>query len=204
MGRTAAVGGIGEHVVDQEAAADADERRPPVEIVLRGLHRVPAVDEDEVDLAAPHARAHRRPGDDPDDGLLEIGVEHRLSEPCRRVERAGMRVDQRGVVILPTGLVLLGAAVVVDGGEKSTVCLGDRAQEHRRLSAVRSDLDAQTDRIRLCQKGTRCLVEAGASSRARSRRRQGHFEAFGDSVAGRVAEESMSLIVSGVGARSTA
>ena len=47
-----------------------------------------------------------------------------------------------GVVVLPAGLVLLGAVMVVDGVEHAAGLLGGGAEHHRRLAAVGADLDA--------------------------------------------------------------
>ena len=49
--------------------------------------------------------------------VLEPGVLDRAPEPRQRVHAAGARVDEAVVVVLPAGLVLLGAPVVVDGVE---------------------------------------------------------------------------------------
>ena len=51
-------------------------------------------------------------------------------------------VDQRRVVVLPPGLMLLGAVVVVDGVEHAVTRLRRRTQQHRRFAAVRADLHA--------------------------------------------------------------
>ena len=48
----------------------------------------------------------------------------------------------RRVVVLPPGLMLLGAVVVVDGVENAVTRMRRRTQQHRRLAAVCSDLHA--------------------------------------------------------------
>ena len=53
--------------------------------------------------------------DDGDHLVLEPGVLDGVPERRQRVEAAELGVGQRRVVVLPAGLVLLRAAVVVDG-----------------------------------------------------------------------------------------
>ncbi len=50
-------------------------------------------------------------------------------------------VDERGVVVLPAGLVLLRAAVVVDGEHGAADLARGRAEVDRGLAAVGADLE---------------------------------------------------------------
>src|SRR5207249_7947856 len=119
-GRLAAVGGIGEHVVDGEQAFGGEVRRPALVVGVRRLLAVAPVDEDEAERRAPRAGHRRRPPDDADDGVLEAGVDHRAPEEWKGVEPARAWVDQALVVVLPARLVLLGAVVMVDGEQQHT------------------------------------------------------------------------------------
>ena len=112
--RPAAVGRVGEHVVDDQQPAGHQPSRPAGVVVL-GVHLgVPAVDEQQRQGSAPVARDRRRPADDGDHVVLEAGAGEGPAERRQRVHQAGLGVDQGRVVVLPAGLVLLRAAVVVD------------------------------------------------------------------------------------------
>ena len=63
-----------------------------------------------------------------DDDVLQTGSVHCPAEPRQRVDQPGLRVDQRRVVVLPAGLVLLRPAMVVDGDDLTAAGLGGRAQ----------------------------------------------------------------------------
>ena len=62
-------------------------------------------------------------------------------EGRQRVHAARSGVDQGRVVVLPAGLVLLGAAVVVDGEQHRPALAGGGAEVDRRLAAPAADLD---------------------------------------------------------------
>ena len=62
--RPPTVGGIGEHVVDRQRAADRDVRRPPGEVVACRLHAMAAVDEQERQRRRPMRGDDRRATDD--------------------------------------------------------------------------------------------------------------------------------------------
>ena len=59
----------------------------------------------------------------------------------QRVDAPGLRIDEVGLVVLPPGLVLLGAPVVVDGEQRGARGLGGRAEVDGRLAAPGPDLD---------------------------------------------------------------
>ena len=95
--------------------ARRDERRPQLVVGERDVVRVAAVDEAEPERRGPVPGDRGRVADHRDDDVLEPGVLDRAPEERQRVHAAGARVDERGVVVLPPGLVLLRAAVMVDG-----------------------------------------------------------------------------------------
>ena len=71
---------------------------------------------------------------------------HRAPEPRQRVHPAGAGVDEPIVVVLPTRLVLLRPAVVVDGVQHRAAGSRRRAEVDRRLPAVRADLEQRPER----------------------------------------------------------
>ena len=95
-----------------------DLRCPALVVGARRLDAVPAVDEEERQRRLPVRATIGDTADDADHGPFEVGLVHRAQEHRQRVQPAGRRVDERRVVVLPPGLVLLGAAVVVDGEER--------------------------------------------------------------------------------------
>ena len=60
-----------------------------------------------------------------------------------------MGVDERRVMVFPAGLVLLGTAMMVHGHDGRAERFGCRAEEHRRLATVGTDLDTELRRILL-------------------------------------------------------
>ena len=73
--------------------------------------------------------------------VVQPGRIERATERGQRVEQAGDLVDQRRVVILPAGLVLLRAVMVVDGVQHAAGLLRRRAEQQGGLAAVGADLD---------------------------------------------------------------
>ena len=69
------------------------------------------------------------------------GIES-VAQRGQRVEQSGDRVHHRFVVVLPARLVLFGTVVMVDRVDDPAGLLRRRAEHHRRLAAVRTDLDA--------------------------------------------------------------
>ena len=82
-----------------------------------------------------------RPADDRDDLVLEPGAGEGAAEDRQGVHQPELGVDQRRVVVLPAGLVLLRAAVVVDGEDGAAHLAGRRAEVDRGLAAVGADLE---------------------------------------------------------------
>src|SRR3954447_1444315 len=95
-----------------------------------------AVDEEQGERRRPERGDGCAAADDGDDVVLEPGRPHRAAEERQRVDRAPRRVDELRVVPFPAGLVLLGAAMVVDGDRDSAACPGCRAEKGCRLAAV--------------------------------------------------------------------
>ena len=75
------------------------------------------------------------------DDIFQPGVADRRPEGRQGVHLPGVRIDDRGVMVFPTGLVLLAAAVVIDGEQHRAARSRRSAEPHRRAAAVRPDLD---------------------------------------------------------------
>ena len=115
---------------------------------------VAAVDEQELQRRAPAPGDDRRLAHHRDDVVVEPGGVQRAAEGRQRVEQAGDRIDQRGVVELPAGLVLLGAVMMVDRVEHARrVCCGRRTQQQRRTCRNR------------CRSRRRCRRRGSAAPR---------------------------------------
>ena len=89
----------------------------------------------------PQRGEHLRAGDDGDDDVLGAGVGDGAPEARQGVDQPDGGVDQRRVVVLPAGLVLLGAAVVVDGDDLAAGLPGGGGQVQRRLAHPAADLE---------------------------------------------------------------
>ena len=118
--------------------------RPGAEVGARRLDAVPAVDEQQRQRRTPPSAHGLRAADDGDDLLLEPGGADRAAEGGQGVHHAELVVDEGVVVVLPAGLVLLGAAVVVDGEHGPADLARGRAEPDRRLAAVGADLERRT------------------------------------------------------------
>ena len=89
-----------------------------------------------------HALADARGvADDREHGGLEPGVVDGPAEVRERVHLPDGRVDEVGLVPLPARLVLLRAAVVVDGEQHPTELAGRGPDVHGRLPAVGAHLE---------------------------------------------------------------
>jgi hypothetical protein len=75
-----------------------------------------------------------------DHDVLQSGLGQGAPEGRQGVQAAGGGVDQRQVVVLPSGLILLRAAVVIDREQDGVGGPGRRPQIDRRLAAVGADL----------------------------------------------------------------
>ena len=139
--RLAAVARVLEHVVEDEHAARRDVRRPGLVVGQHNVEGVTAVDEHQPERRGPVRGDRRRVADDGDHGVLEPGVLDRAAEERQRVHAARLGIDDLGVVVLPPGLVLLRAPVVVDAEKHRAAGARRRAQVHGRLPAVAADLE---------------------------------------------------------------
>ncbi len=151
--RLAAVARVLEHVVEDEHAARRDVRRPGLVVGEHHVQSVTAVDEHEPERRAPVRGDRGRVADDGDHGVLESGVLDRAAEERQRVHAAGLGIDDLGVVVLPPGLVLLRAAMVVDAEQHGAAGTRRRAQVHGRLAAVAADLEEGPDGRRVAAGG---------------------------------------------------
>jgi hypothetical protein len=138
--RLAAVSRILEHVMDREQPAGQHEPRPRLVVGRRHVEGVAAVDEQQAQRGAPVPGHGGGVADDRDDDVLQPGVRQGAPQERQGVHPAGARVDHLGVVVLPPGLVLLRAAVVVHGEQHGAGRPGRGAEVDRRLAAVRADL----------------------------------------------------------------
>ena len=101
--------------------------RPALVVDAGGLVAVAAVDEQEAPAAWPSAGATvGRVADHRDHRALEAGVVDRPAEARQRVHLPDRGVDEVGLVPLPARLVLLRAAVVVDGEQHPARVAGRR------------------------------------------------------------------------------
>ena len=134
------------HVVDGEQASGCHEGNPRLGVDSRLLVTVTAVDEHHRRPTAEQPSNHARPTDhDGDDVLHARGLEG-PAQVREGVHAAGAGVDHRGVMVLPPGLDLLGAAVMVNGHDVAT---GDARRVRKpegRPTAIGADLD---DRARV-------------------------------------------------------
>ena len=134
------------------APPTAHPLRPSVEVLVRGGLTVTAVDEQELQRRPPPGGDDRRLAHDGNDVVVQPRGIERAAEGRQRVEQTGDLVDQRGIVVLPAGLVLFGAVVVVDRVEHAGRLLGRRAEQQRGFAAVRADLDTDAA-VEIAQRG---------------------------------------------------
>ncbi len=146
--RAAAVGGVREDVVDRQRPADRHVWCPAGVVGAGRLDAVPAVDEHQGRRHRPVAGDHRRLTDHRHDPVLQPGVRI-VSRNVGSVSISPVRASTSdGVVVLPAGLVLLRAAVVVDSEHDRARLTSGRAEPDRRAAAVRPDLDERRTRHR--------------------------------------------------------
>ena len=100
-----------------------------------------AVDEDQAQRGGPEAGHVGGAADDHDHVVLQAGGGQGGAQARQGVQAAGGRVDQAGVVVLPAGLVFLGAAVVVDGDDQLAGGAGRGGEVDGGLAAVAADLE---------------------------------------------------------------
>ena len=137
----AAVGRGGKHGVDRQRAAGGHPPGPALVVRHRRLLGVPAVDEHQAQRRAPEPGHIGRTAHHDHHVIFESGCGQRGPQRRQRVQAAGPRVDQSGIVVLPAGLVLLRAAVMVDCDHQLAGRPGRRGQVDRGLAAVAADLE---------------------------------------------------------------
>ena len=124
-----------------------DVRRPAFVVGQRDVLGVAAVDEQEARAACAHAAAT---GAEWPTTATTTSSSPAASIVRRKNGSVSMRpvsrIDDLAVVVLPPGLVLLRAAVMVDGEQHRARRARRRAEVHGRLPAVRADLEQRTDR----------------------------------------------------------
>ena len=103
-----------------------------------------AVDEQQSERCGPEPPQRRSVSDRGDHVAFEAGVEDRPAEQRQRVHAAHCGIDEVGFVPLPTRLVLLGPAVVVDGEHDGAGGTGGIAgeQHHVGVSCSGTQVDA--------------------------------------------------------------
>ena len=139
--RLAAVLGTLEHVVDDQHAAGLHPAGEAGVVVLGVLLGVAAVDEQQRERRTPVRGDGGRAADDRDHLVLEPGAGDRPAEHRQRVHQPELVVDEARVVVLPAGLVLLRAAVVVEGEHGAARRPCRRPEPDRGLAAVAADLE---------------------------------------------------------------
>src|SRR3954447_16375886 len=100
--------------MDGEQAAMSNVAGPSAIVGASMFHAVAAVDEQERERRAPMPGDDWRLTDDSDHAIFDARVEHGATKCRQRVHHPGLGIDDRWIVMLPTRLVLLRAAVVVD------------------------------------------------------------------------------------------
>ncbi len=128
--------------MNDQCPADVDPSCPAVEIPLRRFFGVTAVNEQQPQRHSPTAGHDRRLADDRHHMVVKPRGVKRVAQRRQRVEQAGDLVDHRCVVVLPSGLVFLGAVMVIDRVDHATGLLRRGAEQHRGFTAVRTDFDA--------------------------------------------------------------
>lgn len=91
------------------------------------------------------ARDRDRRADDTYHDVFEIGREDRAPEERQRVHTPRLRVDDLGIVVLPSLLILLGAAVMIDGEQHRPRIARRGAEVDRRLPAIGTDLEQRPE-----------------------------------------------------------
>ncbi len=140
VGRTSAVGRIGEDVVDGQPPAFDHLRRPTPVVGPRRFRAVTPVDEAEGQRRRPVGRDGGRIAHDADDRRLQSGPAHRVPPAGKGIDPAGLRVDQGAVMMLPSDLVLLGSVVVVQTEQDRARLFRRRPEVDARFAAPRPDL----------------------------------------------------------------
>ena len=130
----------------------------PALVVAAGrFSTMAAVDETEREGCAPERGDL---GGVPDDGDHSVFELRRLDGPPKerkRVHAPGDGVDDIVIVVLPTGLVLLRAPMVVDAEKNRTGTLRDVAQKDCRPAAIRADLEEGAQRCDDERRSTKSL-----------------------------------------------
>ena len=93
VGRAAAVGGVGEHVVDRQGATNSDVGCPSLVVGSRRYLAVAAIDEQQPEWGAPVLRHDRRPADDGDHARLQPRVVHSPAKHRQRVHPTDALID---------------------------------------------------------------------------------------------------------------
>ena len=95
-----------------------------------GSLAVSAIDEAEGERTVPTSGQGGGVADDAHHGRLQAGPGDGAAPVRQRVDPAHLGIDEIGLVVLPSALVLLRAAVMVDGEQGRPRGLGSRAQVH--------------------------------------------------------------------------
>jgi AcrR family transcriptional regulator len=144
--------GVGKDVVNDQGAADGHPRRPAFEVPVGGGLAVTAIDEQQLQGGAPGACHHRRLPHHRHHRIVQTGIVEGAPEGGQGVEPSGSRIDQRGVVKLPSRLMFFRTVVVVDSEEDTFGGYGRRRQQQRGLAAVRADFHSDAV-LKVLQRG---------------------------------------------------
>src|SRR5690606_19837266 len=131
---------VREDVVDDEEAAVGDVRGPPLVVGGGVFVGVAAVDEDEGERGGPEGGDAGGAADQGDHQVRRARAVEGAAGGGEGVHQTQLRVDGLRVVVVPAGLLLLAAAVVVHGEGGDPGGAGRVGEQDRGAAAVGADL----------------------------------------------------------------
>lgn len=156
--RPATISRIREHVVNCKHPAAGNMRRPPLKILMSWLSPVTPVDEQERERRRPRAGHEWGPPDHSDHRSFQTCVVNRRAEERQRVHLSGSQIDHVAVVVFPTRLILLGAAMVINREQETPGSLGSITKPDRRTTTVGTNLQKRCIRND-CRCCNRCIPQ---------------------------------------------
>lgn len=115
--RPAAIGGVGKHIMDGQDSARHNPARPAAIIGERCLHGMTAIDEEHAERCRPVGGDLRGLAHDRDHHVFQTGAEQGSAQARQGLDGIQLGVEEIRVVILLARLMLLGAAMVIEGVE---------------------------------------------------------------------------------------
>ena len=117
--------------MNRQQTARSNMRRPASEIISCRLNAVATVDEHKRATHPPVGGDDRRPSNDTNHHVLQVGREHGVSKERQGVHLANNRVDERWVMPLPTSLVFFTATMMIDREQHCAGLTSGCAKPHR-------------------------------------------------------------------------